>query len=308
MSISTSKVLARSCAVWLLALPILTGRIAQAQTPARRPVGIVVSISPYPGQTVPGKALVRSPDGAERPLGEGEFVSENDEIIVPNRDATVVVSERRGSRMICAPQLTSDACRLVLTSENSFLGPIGRFYDSIVRITSRMTGGSSTFATLSSRTFDDLPMSVMVDVNVGQTVRTGERALWLTWSGGKPPFRLELSLNSRRLLEQSTQEREITLPPVQLVRGQGSLSCRDAVGQEFSITIVASDRLPDVPDLSAAASSTTVTAYLAAAWLSQQGDGRFKFEAVQQLSGMARDLHVADSLRRGLMLLDPAAP
>lgn len=307
MSISISRVLVRGWAIWLLALPVQAGGTAQAQTPARRPVGIVVSISPYPGQAVPGKTILRSPDGAERRLGEGEFVSENDEIIVAGRDATVVVSERRGSRTICAP-LPADACRLVLTSENAFLGPIGRFYDSILRITSRMTGGSSTLATVSSRTFDDSPMSVMIDPNVSQAVRTGERRLWLTWSGGKPPFRVKLSLNSRNLLEQSTEDREITLRPVQLVWGQGSLSCRGADGQEFSIKFVISDDLPHAPDLSAAAPSRTVAAYLAAAWLSQQGNGSFKFEAAQQLSELAQDLHVADTLRRGLMTVDLLQP
>ncbi len=306
MSTSIS-VLLRGWAIGVLALLIQAGGTAQAQTLARRPVGIVVSISPFPGQAVPGKAMLRSPDGAERRLGEGEFVSENDEISVPGRDATVVVSERRGNRTICGPS-PYDACRLVLTSENAFLGPIGRFYDSILRITSRMTRGASTLATLSSRTFDDPPMSVMIDPNVSQTVQTGERTLWLTWSGGKPPFRLKLSLNSRILFEQSTQEREITLPLVQLVRGHGSLSCRDADGQEFSIRLVTSEGLPEAPDLSAAAPSRTIAAYLAAAWLSQQGNGSFKLEAAQQLSELAQDLHVADSLRRGLMLLDPAAP
>jgi len=284
----------------LAAAPVL------AETPARKPVGIVVSISPYPGQTRPGTVVLKSPDGSERRLGEGEFVSENDEIVVNSRDTIVVISERRGNKTICAPQSSADACRLVLTSENSFLGSIGRFYDSILRITSRMTGNSSTFATLSSRAFDNSPPSMTINGSVPQELRAGQRALWLTWSGGTPPFRVELSWNSRVLSEQTTDAREVTLQSAELAPGYGSVSCRDANGQQFSIRLIASDDLPAAPDFSDSAPSVDVERFLAAAWLSQQDQGRFQFEAVQQLSPLARNLHVADTLRQGLMLVDPS--
>src|SRR6266851_2867483 len=123
-----------------------------AQQVSNKPVGIIVSISPHPGQSLAGPVILKTLS-SERRLGEGEFVSENDEIIVPNRDAIVVISQSRGSVIICDPKVLTDTCQARAYSSGSYLSPVGKFYDAIVRITSRV-GSYASSATLSTRSYD----------------------------------------------------------------------------------------------------------------------------------------------------------
>ena len=275
-----------------------------AQEISNKPVGIVVSISPYPGQSLAGPVILKT-SSSERRLGEGEFVSENDEIIVPNRDAIVVISQTRGSTIICDPKVPTDTCQARAYSSGSYLSPVGKFYDAVVRITNRFGDhGSST--TLSTRSYDqpDAPKIDLGGTKV-QKIAAGERGLWLSWSGGLPPFRVSLTSSKGPIALGTSDTLEITLGPVRFAPGTIDLIIQDHLGRKFTTRLTALEHLPVAPNYSASAPTNELARYLAAAWLSQQGNGVYRLEAAQRLSSLAGTLPVANSLRRALLVAEP---
>jgi hypothetical protein len=275
-----------------------------AQEVSNKPVGIVVSISPHPGQSLAGPVILKTLNSEHR-LGEGEFVSENDEIIVPNRDASVVISQSRGSLIICDPKNPTDTCKARVYSTGSYLSPVGKFYDAIVRITSRV-GSYASSATLSTRSYDQPEAPEMeLGGNRIQKIAVGERQLWLSWSGGLPPFRVSLTSSRGPIALGTSDLPEITLGPVRIARGTINLSIEDNRGRKFTAKLTASEDLPVAPNYSASAPTSELARYLAAAWLSQQDNGVYRLEAAQRLSTLARTLPVAASLRRGLLVAEP---
>ncbi|WP_247323661.1 hypothetical protein [Bradyrhizobium sp. 21] len=94
----------------------------------KRPVGLIVSIVPHKGK-LPVANVVVVTQGKERPVSEGDFVSEGNEIIVPDRDQTVVISQRGGNSTICIDSDAANRCRSVVAG-GSVLSPLGHFYES----------------------------------------------------------------------------------------------------------------------------------------------------------------------------------
>ena len=277
-----------------------------AQDTGNKLVGIVVSIRPHPGQPLAGPVILKAAGSEERRLGEGEFVSENDEIIVPNRDAIVVISQSRGSLTICDPEVVTDKCRARANSPDSYLSPIGKFYDAVVRITSRFGNYGSSASTLSTRSYEE-PGGPRMDFDESkvQRIAVGERAFWLNWSGGQPPFRVSLRPGTGPTVSGTSVIPEITLKPIRITAGTIDLTIEDDLGRKFATKLTALERLPIAPDYSASAPTKELARYLAAAWLSQQGGGTYRIEAAQRLSSLASTLSVANSLRRGLLVAEP---
>jgi hypothetical protein len=279
---------------------IIFGTSLNAQQMNPKPVGIVISISPHPGQSLAGPVILKTLS-LERRLGEGEFVSENDEISVPNRDAVVVISQSRGSLIICDPKVPADTCQARVYSSGSYLAPVGKFYDAVVRITNHF-GNYGSSATLSTRSYDEptAPTTDSGDSRI-QKIAAGEHPLWLIWSGGLPPFRVSLTSSRGPIVIGLSDTPEITLGPLRFAPGNIDLTVQDHLGRRFTTKLIASEDLPMAPNYSASAPTSELARYLAAAWLSQQGNGIYRLEAAQRLSSLTGTLPVASSLRRALL-------
>lgn len=280
----------------------LQGRALAQETSAKRPVGLIVSIVPHKGKFPSSNVIVKS-QGQERPVSEGDFVSEGDEIVVPDRDQTVVLSQRGGNATICVMADAADRCRLVVTA-GSVLSPLGRFYESIMRISKRMAAASSAASTLSARDIDVAPLSMTLEPGKVQRMQPGERAIWLCWSGGEGPFQIRVTAGAKVLAGTTSTAREVTLPAIAVSDKTVVVTIRDDRGQKLALSIQGSKALPAAPAFAEAAPSEEAEQFVKAAWLSQQDGGSLKLEAAQRLTAMAPKLHAADTLRRGLLIAD----
>lgn len=285
--------------VVLLGSVYLGGTLVNA-THAKDPVGIIVSVVPQPNKQSALRVILKSA-GVERFVGEGELVAEGDEIIVADRDATVTISQRGASLAICKSE--QELCRATVP-KSPVLGPIGRFYDSVLRITVRMTTSGTTASTLSSRQAEISTLSTNLSAAEPQRLSTGERSLWLSWRGGRAPFRTIFAMSSGNSVEQTSLIREVTLPAARIGKGAGIILVEDAAGEKILINIKGLDTLPKPPDFARAAPSPDLEAFLRAGWLSQQDGGALTLEAAQRLAPLVPTLHVADTLRRGLLTAD----
>jgi hypothetical protein len=291
-----------SCLGLALALSAVpqTGCLAQN---GKRPVGLIVSIVPHKGKLPASNVLIKS-QGIERPVSEGDFVSDGDEIIVPGRDQTVVISQRGGNSTICSAGEATDRCRSVVAG-GSLLSPLGRFYESIIRISRRMTTTTSAASTLSSRdVLDAAPLSMTIDRSRPQKLQPGERSIWLCWSGGDGPFLVKTTAGTKVLAETTSTTREAILPAIRIADQSVVVTIHDARGQKLAVAIQGSQAMPAPPAFSEAAPSEEADQFIKAAWLSQQDGGHLKLEAAQRLTALAPKLHAADTLRRGLLSAD----
>ena len=286
----------------LALLASLQGHGFAQEAGGKRPVGLIVSIVPHNGKKPVSNVMVES-QGKQRPVSEGDFVAEGDEIIVPNRDQTVVISQRGGNLTICSAGDAADRCRSVVAG-GSVLSPLGRFYESILRISRRMASTSTAAATLSSRDIDVEPLSMTLDRSKPQRLQPGQRAIWLCWGGGDGPFEVRATLGAKLLAQGTSNEREITLPAIAVSDQPVLITIRDVRSQKLLLWIQAGSALPSAPAFSQSAPSSEADQFIKAAWLSQQDDGSLKLEAVQRLTALAPKLHAAETLRRGLLIAD----
>ena len=293
----------RSGVACLSLIMTVTAQCCHAKT-SKPPVGLVVSITPHKGK-IPSANVLLMTEGYAQPISEGDFVAEGDEIIVPGRDQTVILSQRGGNTTVCADRDgEADRCRSIV-AKSSALSPLGRFYESVVRISQRMAASSSA-STLSSRdVLDVAPFSLTVDRSEPQKIRVGDRSIWLCWNGGEGPFHVSLNIDGSVIVEASSDKREITLPRTTIIEGRALLMVRDSRDQALSVRIEGSRSLPLPPDFSEAAPTPEANRLLGAAWLSQQLNGSLRLEASQALTELAPTFHLADTLRRGLLVADP---
>lgn len=286
----------------VLLAPLDGGGVAQAGG-GKRPVGLIVSIVPHKGKVPVSNVVVKS-QGTERSVSEGDFILEDDEIIVPDRDQTVIISQRGGNSTICMSSEAVDRCRSVIAGGSVF-SPLGRFYESILRISRRMASTTTIASTLSSRdALDVAPLLITLDHSRPQKLQPGDRTLWLCWSGGDGPFQVRATMGTKSLVEVTSNEREAILPTFRITDQIVVVTIRDARGQKLAVSIQGSKVLPEAPAFSEEAPSETADQFFKAAWLSQQDGGSLKLEAAQRLTAVAPKIHVADTLRRGLLIAD----
>jgi len=109
----------------------------------------------------------------------------------------------------------------------------------------------------------------------------GERSLFLTWRGGKAPFRVALDRVSdgTRLLDQTSGLRcETNLPTVSLKSGHYRLTVTDANGNAYvedNLEVVPIRQRPAPPNLSTWLDQVQ--------WLAEQQEGVWRLEAIQDL-------------------------
>lgn len=266
-----------------------------------RPVGVVVAIRPHSVQE-PGAILVRRSSDTERRLNEGDLVYANDEVIVPHRDASVMISQSRGNIIVCPEAAASDPCRQQLGNAG-YLNAVGKFYDSVKRLIAQSRDRIGNAATLSTRSSSIEALSISGSKT--QIMSSGQRTIWLNWLGGEPPFKISLRSPSREIASVLAEHRNASLGPVQLAIGAHSLTVRDNTGLSLVIPLKVVDMLPKPVESLPLPPNLSVRQFFVAAWLSQHDRGRFRLEAIQQLRAIEADMPVAGALKTELLLGEP---
>ena len=134
----------------------------------------------------------------------------------------------------------------------------------------------------------------------------GQRGLALRWAGGVAPY--TLSIDGDELLLDLPDLPTADAPPqaLDLAPGDYTLTITDAKGTEIErdVEVVAADELPRAPDDPGLAKLPAEYHTLAqAGWLSQQEDGRWRWEAWLQLQTLPPEFApgrlLAEALARG---------
>lgn len=134
----------------------------------------------------------------------------------------------------------------------------------------------------------------------------GKRALYLSWSGGEPPYRVRLlrQADGREILAVGEiKESSVVTPSIDLVEGDYILEILDAsqTSYEDLLRVVTPNRQPIIPERQSLAQLPENTALLlSASWLGSTENGRWVIEAMQQLYSLSASFPAAKSVLQRL--------
>jgi len=268
---------------------------AQAQT-SQEIVGVVERIEHWKSAT-PSRALLER-SGAERPLMLGEYIRKNDRIRVPANDTVVTVARQSGPLVICRKDAPAEDCVANVTEGGTVLQSAGDMYRAIQRIVSYY-GVASTVNLL---TRSQSAPRILIGDGRPQRILAGDRAFWLEWTGGTPPFELTIRQAGQPDVLHTASAWTATLPSRMLPPGLLRIQVRDKDGQQSSMDVEVVTQIPALPDFAAAAPTQRFSSYLQAGWLAMQGDGSYILEACIRLTAIGDDFQPAAALRLGLAL------
>lgn len=124
-------------------------------------------------------------------------------------------------------------------------------------------------------------------------ITAGNRALYLAWTDGEPPFSIGIGSNVERkkiIVQVSVNDRFVTLPQTEFTPGRYVLTLRDGNGRvikEMALQIIPESALPEAPNgLASAPLSDDAKAMFYADWLTTQGDD-WTLEAMQRVAAFA---------------------
>lgn len=119
-------------------------------------------------------------------------------------------------------------------------------------------------------------------------IAAGTRDLPLTWIGGCTPFAVSLQNDAGRMLyRESVEGRQVRLDDVPLKPGSYIITVADSTGLSFRGTVEAMPAAPTLPaELASDASPLGVVA--GAVWLSEQDNGRWRFDSFERLRPLIR--------------------
>lgn len=138
----------------------------------------------------------------------------------------------------------------------------------------------------------------------------GKRALSLTWQKGKPAYQIILKQSEKVLFETSAKDREFQLSELEFMPGEYQLLLSDGEQRQVTSSFTVVEELPVYPpeltDESLASLSESARLTVQALWLANQEDGKWLFEAYQQVAEVSKDNHFAkvlkDALEKGIVL------
>ncbi|MFO1049892.1 MAG: hypothetical protein U1E52_18575 [Geminicoccaceae bacterium] len=145
----------------------------------------------------------------------------------------------------------------------------------------------------------------LLDADIA-ALAAGQRGLALRWSGGVAPYALSIAADDPLLDLPALATAELPPQSLDLTPGDYTLTITDAKGTEIErdVEVVAADEVPGAPEDPGLAQLPAEYHTLAqAGWLSQQEDGRWRWEAWLQLQTLPPDFApgrlLADALARG---------
>lgn len=238
-------------------------------------------------------ALLLRGDMIGRRLLLGANVLAGDTVVAPPR-TRVRIDTVAGPVDPCVPAPTSGDCRRRFPAAGQARAP--------AEIAARLAAMVTWFAapTRNFVTRSDDPPTIRFGAGVPQAVLVGKRPLWLAWSNGTPPFKVTVEAAGSLVAQAEATGREVLLPMVVLAPGVVTVSVLDGIGRKAILALVATGSGPSRPKLATKAVGPDHGSILEAAELAAVDGGRWTFEAVQSLTGVASRVPVADLTRRAL--------
>jgi hypothetical protein len=131
----------------------------------------------------------------------------------------------------------------------------------------------------------------------------GQRVLHLGWFGGKPPYTVTVTRGKTSvvLLTLPTEQPWLQTMAMNWTTGEYKVTIEDANGLSVShpFTVV-TDAIPYPKELYTVKLTPEVQMTLQATWLAAQENGKWSFEAYQQVAGVAEKYYPARLLRNAL--------
>jgi hypothetical protein len=250
-------------------------------------VGVVVDYSP------PGAALYLERGGARQPVRIAAVVQAGDKIELPANSSVTV--ELTGNR-----RMSSSGPGTWQVPDAPSLGSIAGYFHRLALImdpdyrqsASAITRGVA-FCKGESIRVPELPE--------GARVKAGRRGVSLAWTGGCPPYQLELKSAHGTLAESRVAVREFRFEGLSLEPGLYSVSITDKAGTTVKLPFTASLDAPAWPDTLAGSSSHLGTV-ARALWLAEVDHGAWRLDSVELLLPLRREHDsLAEAVSRRLL-------
>jgi hypothetical protein len=237
-------------------------------------IGVIVDYSP------PGASLYVERSGVKQPVRIASVVEAGDKIELP-ASASVTVELADGRQMSSTGPGTWEA------PDAPALGAIATFFHRVALIMEpdyRLTASAITRDVTLCKTG---PIRVPV-LPRGARVVAGERGLSLTWTGGCPPYRLELTSDHGTLrMESGLTSREYRFEQVALNPGSYAVSITDRAGTNVTLPFAARADRPAWPDTLTTDSSHLGT-MARALWLADVDQGAWRLDSGELLLPLRR--------------------
>ncbi|OQW93599.1 MAG: hypothetical protein BWK79_10290 [Beggiatoa sp. IS2] len=151
---------------------------------------------------------------------------------------------------------------------------------------------------------DDKPPFMPLLEKTAKALVAGKGALSLTWQKGKPEYQIILKQGEKVLFEQLVKNRAIQLPELEFMPGEYQLLLSDGEQRQVTSFFTVVEKLPAYPleltDESLASLSKPARLTVQALWLANQEEGKWLFEAYQQVAEVSKDNHFAQVLQKAL--------
>lgn len=144
---------------------------------------------------------------------------------------------------------------------------------------------------------DDKAIRVPMTVRGPNFLAASQKRLWLTWEGGKGPFKIVVEVDGKAKVSEAFEAREtaIDLPDSSVLRL--TIMVRDSANHSARVLVRFRDHLPELPDeMKNAAPGDSARAVMHAAWLTGRHEGDWSLQAAQILHDRAETDQAAAAL------------
>jgi hypothetical protein len=159
----------------------------------------------------------------------------------------------------------------------------GGFWSMLGAVAEAVGGGEGDIApdNMMTRETDDV-ISVPMAIRGSNHVVGDERPVWISWRGGKAPYRVSVSSGGSVEVHEGIGVEEFSFPLPSTSAGRVKVAIEDAGGRKVNVLLKLRDKRPETPFGSSAGRPAAVLAD--AAWLTRADDGSWAFEAARLLS------------------------
>lgn len=237
--------------------------------------------------------LVRGAEVA-RPIRLGELIRADD-LVSAEPPSSVRIDTRSERIVVCGPGAKAEACARRFQATGRLL-PAGEWWSRVVSVIGWYSTPARNLVTRSAS-----PPRLLYGNGRAQKLEAGRRDLVLSWENGQPPYVVRVLQAAQPIAEATVGERRAVLAAIALPEGPASIEITDASERRATLPIVGVGRLPETPDMEAAAVNAEHRALLVATWLGGAEGGSWSLEAVQRLTRITGELPAAKAVHDALV-------
>lgn len=250
--------------------------------------------------TDPGGAIALMRDGSRLPIKPYTPLRAGDEIVVGEPAATLVIGSPDG-RSVRVTAVQSPFRLTATRNAPTVSGNALRWVHGLFASKERSAGPALRSLSVRSAPEEALDLPYLGDQLF---LLAGKRSLYISWSGGQPPYRLRLIRERDQQIVVNAgipQMTQLITPETDLPVGDYRLEIGDQTGATYEtrLQVLPGQAQPVFPDAGALGGLPADTARLIlASWLASVEDGRWAMESMQQLHALRQSLPVAEEVLR----------